>query len=171
MNVIELEKQINSPNVRVFEGSAAKFIPVDDDWGVKLYCTERYRDQSYDNHVHCHDLGLAPMYGPKVTVTYNGQCRYGYLVEIVECADAAVLEAYGVEHVGECKSYRYFDYCDGENYSDFLDFDMRWGNAWQDLRNRILKSGVRFTDVHAGNWGITKAGIGVWIDFDRCVYF
>lgn len=171
MNTLELERQINSPDSRVFEGTAAKFIPVDDDWGVKLLCTESERDNSYNNHVHCHDLGLAPMYGPKVTLMHGGRRYYGYLVEIVECADSAVFEYYGVEHNGKCRGSEYFDYCDGENYSDFLDLDMRWGNAWQDLRNRMNKAGVRCSDVHAGNWGITKAGISVWIDFDRCIRF
>jgi len=170
VNTIELEKHVNSPDSSKFEGTTAVFFPIDEQWGVKLFRCEETRDLSYNRHTTLYDMGLAPMYGPKNTLVYDGETWYGYLCEIVECCDTAVLDHYGVEHDGKCQGGDYFELCSYDSYSDFLMENEKWGTADVELRGRLEEEGIRFTDTHAGNWGIRKNGQPVLIDFDKGLY-
>jgi len=170
VNTIELEKHVNSPDVSKFEGTTAIFFPIDDQWGVKLFRIEKQRNLSYNRHATLYDMGLAPMYGPKNTLVYNGEVLYGYLCEIVECCDTAVLDYYGMEHDGKCQGENYFELCARDSYSDFLMENEKWGTAEVELRGRLEEEGINFTDTHAGNWGIRKNGQPVLIDFDKGLY-
>lgn len=170
MRKIEIETAINSPDSQRFVGTCATFIPINEEWGVKLFPDKDVRDESYDRHARMYDLGLAPLYGPKTRVKYNGKLKYGYLCEVVECCDKAVLAHYNIKHNGVCKTtddLDYFGYCTGLEYNDFLDENEKWGTAELELRKNMERTGVCCSDKHAGNWGIRKNGQPVLIDFDK----
>jgi len=172
INTIELEAYINSPDAKKFKGTAAIFIPIDNEWGVKLFPCESRRNLSYTSNVKMYKKGLAPLYGPKVSLVYEEKRYYGYLMELVSCADQAALAHFGKEHNGMCANTHdseldYWEYCACSSYKNFIKEDEMWGDAWFDLLARTESAGLSYRDSHAGNWGITKEGESVWIDFDK----
>jgi hypothetical protein len=179
MITAEIQRHLDG-NPRKYSGTHAIFVPISDRWGAKLFYTANQRDASRASNEELYSLGLAPAYGPTFKVECldpNGylQTFYGYLMEVVECCDQAALEYHDVidSWTGICKHQNdldYFFYCNEGGYWEFLDQDVRWGIAHEELNEKIEAANLYYTDTHAGNWGITHDGRSVLIDFDKTCY-
>lgn len=175
MKKADIESHLASPDVKSFSGTVATFIPLNDEWGIKLFNYKLDRDISLANQKKAYKCGVAPKYGRKVNLVWQNEKCYGYLCERVYCCDSAIFDYYKKEHPGICRWSRkanYFAYCEsGDKYNTFLEENLEWGLALEELDIKLQDEGINFTDRHAGNWGITKDGKPVLVDFDRCIYF
>jgi len=168
MQAIEIEKLLDSPDSTVFQGTSGCYLPLDDDWGVKFFYCESSRDYSYDQQRYYETMRVAPLTGPKVKFTYQGEVHYGYITEHCQCCDTAVMEYHHTEiEDGRCEGCDYFDLTAGDEYDSFLMDNPEWGDKYFELKGRLESHNIRFNDDHAGNWGINHMGEPVIIDFDK----
>ena len=169
---IDLAAHVSSPDTQKFTGTHATFCQIDEAWGVKIFPTERQRDQNYDLQRDYETVLLAPMTGPKVEFYYKGAKRYGFITEYCEPCDGAFLEWCGSEKTEQCCGEDYFLGVDDhyeymERFKDFLEDNSYWEARYNELQVKLLKNDIYFEDEHAGNWGINQMGEPVIIDFSR----
>jgi len=149
-------------------GIECVFIPLNDNWAIKLYDCEDARDNSYERQSLAADYELGPDVGDKIDLPYDNyqgedgteQPQYGYITEIVETLVPKHLHANDLFPISDQpeelqKEYRY------------------WDKIWYDQESAFRleckkelndHTGIWFEDDHAWNWGI-KNGKMICIDF------
>lgn len=162
-----IEEQImGSPS-----GMTAIFVKLNDDWGIKMFVYESERDHCFEAQKHCSEKGWGPKVGEKIDLPEpikreSGTCyrerefQYGYVTERLEvlpniCLDNG--EAYKEQH-GE------------EAHKEAQDVVKQWCDDNHDKKHDWVsqmraETGYTFCDCHEFNWGKTKEGKWVPIDF------
>jgi hypothetical protein len=150
MNKVEISSIVKE-KLKVSPGGLyCVFVKLDENWGIKLYKNEEYRDCAYNSQKEVLDgCRLAPEIGEKVNVGN----RFGYITEIVDLViPTEELDLYcgggDDDHpLGEKSIYDIFPNVD-------------CGMIYRKLES----VGFDFDDDHLGNWGI-KNGSPIPIDF------
>lgn len=134
-------------------GCRCSFYRINDAWGIKLYESERIRDNTYKNQKRASEyvrFNCNHGYGPKVgncfTVEIDGRKMFGY---VTECAAATILEM--------CPELSVFTYIhEREELSEFVD-----------VRDEMAINDMLMRDNHIANWAYMPDGTPICIDFDR----
>lgn len=138
MTMLELVKERLLKTKPDAKGSFNLFFKITEDIGLKLQCSESYRDIVYNNQKDAAKYDLGPDTYGKIEVEYLGQIRYGYLTEIVQTID----------------SYQEFDKLDKDQVKT------------RELKQQLkIMCGFYFGDLTRSNVGI-KNNEFVCIDFD-----
>lgn len=137
----------NSPS-----GVSCFFVPLNEDWGVKVFHSESKRDYAYANQKEAYErFGLAPAVGDTFDLPDDNYC---YITERATpiADDKEMKDLY--EAVGEDA---YFDAVDKiyEEYSDQM----------YEVSRTFWNEGFYWSDDHIFNWGVLKDGRLVPIDF------
>ncbi len=120
-------------------GCDARFVKINDEWGMKFYTSSRARDEAYDLQKEFAGYGLAPEVGDVFEFELNGDEKFAMITEI--CPFLAC------DHQGG-------NLDDNDEYTYFKD--------------ELYDHGFEFGDCHDGNWGWMDAPQGqhiVCIDF------
>lgn len=133
-----------TPRWKMKKGVSAKFTPIDDKWGIKIFVSEFNRDYTYNGQKLAHQHGLAPEIGEKFEVEIDGCKHYGY---ITECIVMTVRELFNDDYM-DCTR------------SGFYDTD-EYINLMKALRN----IGISTCDMHWANVGWMPDDRFVAIDF------
>jgi hypothetical protein len=162
---LDIGRHVASPEVEKLSGVHATFCKLDDKWGVKFFGYKNERDMNYELMEKLADANVACDIGPKVEFDYCGEKYFGFLIEICEPAENAILAYFGVTP----SERRGRDYCsmvctDGKKYKEFMAEHPDMQSAYDDLLNRCDEAGFDWGDSHAGNWGFNSEGEAVLFD-------
>lgn len=148
----------NSPKYQ--SGSYARFLRINEQWGIKLFDRKHYRDKSYDAQEKAYRLDLGPHLGDKLELRLNdGEAIYGYVTEcIVETyQDRFARETYGYLSGPDMT-------CDEDLHCDS---EMENDSEYIDLMGRLGEADFCTYDMHSQNVGWMKDGRLVCIDFSH----
>jgi hypothetical protein len=137
-------------------GVQAKFVPVNEDWGLKYYDSRENRDKNYDRQLSYIPTDAAPQLGDKIDFNLNGEPYYGFFTERVTVAGNLVAEMLGLS--GPYQNW----YDRAQKIYDYIN-DVA-GEEVYELRKQL---GHGADDLHPWNWGYTKDGRAVAIDFSH----
>lgn len=109
-----------------YRGISARFVPIDDKWGIKAYQSERKRDMAYRKQKQYAELGFAPPVGDIFRIGY----WYCYATRI----------AIPMVHPNMpiMQKFRIFNACKQER---------------EDRLQEMWDEGLNPHDTHRGNWG------------------
>ena len=145
-------------------GIAAKFMPIDDIWGLQFYNNKEDRDKTYSRQNEAWRHGLAPRLGKKFRMTTPTGKVYGYITEVVETLyDRAVRNAgYDIP---------IHKFCNHENSSIRQACYKEEEKLMDKTHDQLLKDlediGLYTGDMHWGNVGWLPDGRLVAIDFSE----
>jgi hypothetical protein len=137
------------------EGADAKFLRINDKWGLKFFQREDQRNDSYVLQEQAAELGLAPQIGDKFEFTFgDDDTRYGFITECI---------------VETCND-RFRPEINWNDYSTTPWQRMYAMQEYQDLINGLRNNGFAANDMHEANVGWLPDGRLVAIDFSREAY-
>ena len=134
-------------NYEYSHGAVQMFIKINEDWGAKFskpdsYFTQVKHHQTYVNQRRASRHRLGPLTSGVFKFNYMGQTVYGYITEIVQTVTEEEM---------------YFCYQQGAKRNE---------EACEVIENLYVLTGFKFSDCHVRNFGRTKDGKLVCIDFD-----
>ena len=139
------------------KGQCCTFLALDDKKGLKLYRSERERDENHSKQLYVFEkTGLAPEPFEKIEVAGY----YGFVTERVE----PICPGFSAEDRRFLNSLHW-----NEVAPFYADFNDALEVFWDDIKEtdkELQKQGIRIEDKHAGNWGILRNRV-VPIDFDH----
>jgi hypothetical protein len=143
----EIQETVNSKLHNSPSGIMCIFVALNEKWGIKLYMSKRYRDDSFKRQSLAASLGLAPEVGESIDLGV-GKWKYGFITEIVELVT------------------------DREKPANMCVLVWAWPwskENWEKIEptiDRLQKEiGWYFADYHGENWGYHKDGHLIPIDF------
>ncbi len=162
-------------------GISAKFVALNDKWGVKLFHEEETRDVSYELQKRAASWDLAPKVGgvldlPKSDTTCLRRRRYeetycfGFITQIVEVVGDILRKRDGIV----CVTDGVYQTADGKDVSIMRMYELfrEWlkeGDNKQEIEDVTEQYshllGWSFYDDHYDNWGVLPDGSFVCIDF------
>lgn len=152
MRTKEIAK-IASDTTRKFpSGSNATFVPLNDDWGVKFFDDADYRDKMWTRQRDAAWFDLAPKVGGCIEIKQSNHTMYGYITERVGTF------AFGNECIGWDPQKR--------------EEGAEWEEVMQPEIDELSEQLIELTgydcssDSHIGNYGMSKDGRLLCIDFD-----
>lgn len=124
-------------------GCDSYFVKIDDNVGVKLFRSKLMRDRNYDRHIKY--AIIAPKVGGKFAINFKGKKMWGFYVEVVLTYNELVRD------------------------NDDPKKTQRWRKIEQDIwqKQSMHFRNDQFIDLHLENFGQTKDGRSVIIDFSR----
>lgn len=132
-------------------GVSCFFVPLDEDWGVKVYHNKQSRDYAYDNQKEAYErFALAPEVGDKFDLP-DGQFCY-----VTERATPILTR----EQVSAAANESEDAYWNLEE-----ELERKYSDEIADVENFFAENGFYFSDGHFMNWGRLKDGRLVPIDF------
>jgi len=148
-SVDEIKEAIDSSPSE--SGIHALFVPLNDNWAIKLYEDEYQRDAAYSVQEQLADYCLAPDTFNTIDLPDCEGYSYGYITEIIE----PIIIGISPYHTKQAK----------ENG----DYVSQWEKDWEDVIVKYHKEvndvlGETLDDDHAWNWG-TKKGKLMLLDF------
>jgi hypothetical protein len=152
---IAREKIRSSP-----KGVSAVFIPVTKNWAIKLFRDEEGRDNAYHMQKTYYGAGYAPELGDKIDLPEGirdpitwGEFKYGYFTEIVKTVINKAANWNAMQDQRE-------------------NFQQEWGDRddpgsklYSYIKEMWEEAGEELDDLHPGNWGYSKDGKLIPIDF------
>ena len=160
MDTIAIQNLISkTPRELIKGGCCAKFVPINEDWGFKYYFGKNVRDQNYYMQ---EQSEYGPALGDKLEFHLNGKMVYGFITENVNVCGEAFDKQWYKNNPHLKKGEIWSQYEHARYWSELLDFyenQEPWASANSELNNE------EWNDRHAWNWGITKSGRTVMIDF------
>lgn len=143
---LEGKSRYDSPH-----GVSCFFVPLNEDWGVKVYQYRSTRDRAYNNQKEAFNrFGLAPAVGDTFDLP-DGQ--YCYVTEratpIVTREDVIAANEQGEDAYWELDRQ----------------LELKYQDEIDDVENFFAENDFEFTDGHFMNWGRLKDGRLVPIDF------
>ena len=143
-------------------GRHCVFIALNDKWGIKLYCSRMSRHDAYERQKEVYEWGYAPAVGEVIDLPSfedmpsqitSSKLQYGYITEIVTCCRETIIEEAGGDTHG----------------SHYGAVEERWKEKTrkqrQAARQFMLQNDYNYYDDWSANWGVTKDGRLVAIDF------
>jgi hypothetical protein len=127
-------------------GAACNFVPLDDEWGIKAYRSERCRDTAYYNQCRFYEVDEAPRVGD----TFEIGDWFCYATEVV-------VPLINEEELASLYDEDEEPLCDYDDYAD----DIR------ETKERLHEKGLYYYDDHEGNFGWLNGRLVV-LDFDAC---
>jgi hypothetical protein len=118
-------------------GCTARYVRIDDKWGVKLYWSKHHAEHLHKKHESFHNQGVGPQVGRQVTLKYGyeNEYKYGFIIE-------------------HCRvPYDDKTYSNAQAYHDCIE-----------LKKRLEERGIEWVDNGDYNWGLNQAGEPVVID-------
>jgi hypothetical protein len=133
-------------------GGTAYFVPIDNEWGIKVYSYKDKRDQSYTTQRVVYEMG-GP--APAVGATFDVGDKFAYITERVEML-------YDEDE--------YLEWKKTTGWEDEYNPRMKAKAEYRDLINsttREIKEEYHhyIWDTHPGNYGFNKEGRLVYIDW------
>jgi acetyltransferase-like isoleucine patch superfamily enzyme len=133
----------NSPPSAYSEGYHARFLKLNENWGLKVYDNRGIRDKTYRLQKMAAEINRAPQLGQNFELVVGDRILYGYITEVVEVHS-------------ELNEYGY--------YPDLDEFEDEEYNL---LIKELCKI-MEVCDLHGGNVGYLKNGTLVAFDFSLC---
>jgi hypothetical protein len=118
-------------------GVDAKFVKINEEWGIKAYRLEYTRDEAYENQTNYHNRGWAPPVGESFQIG-GWYCYSTRVAQVIEEPNTPYDEILAIE----------------DKYQNEIDASIREMN----------EIGLFPRDMHAGNWGIYEGKL-MPIDF------
>lgn len=137
-----------TPRLNIKNGADAKFIAINDDWGVKFFTTKTEQEFNFDLQSKCAEHDLAPPVGRKLDFNWHGTHVFGYVT--------------GICRIREDLDSNDFDNADDE--CDGYDFLYR---VKRKLNLGLKGINLEWIDGHDANWGLGPNNQGWIIDFTR----
>lgn len=150
-------------------GAHATYIAINEDWGIKYFDHQAQRDFNYDMQESWFDQGYAPALGDKLDFRLGqyGPRVFGYVTENVKICGEVMTEEFAASLGITVEILRRSQ----KRSTEFFEFAHQWlqdNPLWSEAKDKLL--GLKnWQDLHYFNWGLTKDGWPVVIDFS-CDY-
>lgn len=149
-----LDKISNADENSSPRGIMCYFVPLDENWGIKVYYYKDERDKAYSYQKQCYELGgPAPQTGECFEVRCGDEIKYCYITERVKL-------------LYDWDEQERWDSGGGSGWSPHAiaskDSEKQRIETRKEIQNLL---NVYFADYHAHNFGIRKDGRFVCIDF------
>lgn len=156
-----IERKVReTPNRGFSRGIHARFVALDEVWGIKLYKQEWVRDKSYNLQERASALGLAPCVMDKFELT-KSIYMYGYLTEIARPIKDEILDRFGYKGNRDRLPYEVEE---SEGLEKLIN-EVEDSKPHVELMRQLRKHYFDISDMHWGNVGRLSSGDLVAIDF------
>jgi hypothetical protein len=137
-----------TPRDQFSKGCAAKFVPIDEKWGIKFYRYESIRDRTYDAQAKAFSEGIAPELGTKLEFELDGYPKFGYITERIETVEDRFCKKHNLP-IGT----KVDDLEDLEDLARQERWDMEESWEYKDLMNSLESIDMDTLDMHWRNVG------------------
>jgi hypothetical protein len=138
-------------------GLYARFLRINDEWGLKIYEKDGVRDEVFTNQKRAAEHGLAPQVGDKFSFSFPNRLEYyGYTTG---CITNTWGDRFALENYGSC----FADLSQNKKYD--IEHALEDDGEYLSLIEELDEIDIYTGDMHCSNVGYLPGGKLVAIDF------